>query len=222
MYYLHWPNMDIPFEETMEALYQLQKSGKIRAGGCSNYGLKQMEMLEMTGLSDMLQAHQLPYNLFWRAIEYGVKQKTLDMGMSIVCYSSLAQGLLTGNFRKIEDVPEHLKVVRFYADPEKKRHGGAGCEKEAFEAVAKLDALCKEAGLTMPEACLAWLRMQSGVTSILTGPRSVKELDMNIKSVDVTISQEMADKMTEISEPVRKKIGGNTDMWCTGANIRSY
>ena len=222
LYYLHWPNMNVPFDETMEALYQLKKSGKIRAGGISNYGLKQMEMLDETGMMDMIEAHQLPYNLFWRAIEYGMLQRSLDFNLSIVCYSTLAQGLLTGRYRSGADVPDNLKVVRFYADLDGTKHGGKGCEEEAFAAVRELEPLCAEAGLTLPQACLAWLNKQRGVTSLLTGPRNVAELKQNIESVGITISDEMADKMTAISEKVRVKIGGNTDMWMNGSKIRTF
>ena len=222
LYYLHWPNMSVPFSETMETLYKLKKDGKIRAGGISNFGLKQLAMLEDTGLVDMLEAHQLPYNLFWRAIEYGIQQRTIELGMSNICYSTLAQGLLAGRYNSAADVPDNLKVVRFYSDPQGIRHGGKGCEEEAFSALRELRALCDEAGLTLPQACLAWLKRQKGVTSLLTGPRNVDELKQNIMSVGVSISDEMADKMTAISEKVKVKIGGNTDMWMEGEKIRTF
>ena len=222
LYYLHWPDMRVPFDEPMEGLYRLKKQGKIRAGGISNYGLKQLAMLEDTGMMELLEVHQLPYNLFWRSIEYGIQQRTIELGLGIVCYSTLAQGLLAGRYESAADVPDNLKVVRFYADPEGVRHGGKGCEEEAFAALRELKALCRNAGLTLPQACLAWLYRQKGVTSLLTGPRNVNELMQNVECVGVSISDEMADKMTALSEKVKVKIGGNTDMWMIGDKIRTF
>ena len=134
--YVHWPNMQVPFADTMEGLENLKKQGKIRAAGICNFGLKQMGMLEDTGKFDLLEVHQLPYNLFWRAIEYGIQQKCIEKGLGIVCYSTLAQGLLSGRYNSIADVPDNLKVSRFYKDPEGKVHGGSGCEKEGICSVA--------------------------------------------------------------------------------------
>jgi len=223
LYYIHWPNMKVPFEDTMEGLEKLKEQGKIRAAGISNFGQKQMWMLEDTGKFDLLEAHQLPYSLFFRAIEYGVKQKCIEKNLGIVCYSTLAQGLLSGKFESIADVPEHLKVLRFYDNDDAVRaHGGKGCEREAFEAVRGLKALCAEAGLSMPQACLAWLFKQKGVSSLLTGPRTVGELMENYACVGTEISDEFAAKMTEISEPVRIKLGANTDMWFKGERARSF
>jgi aryl-alcohol dehydrogenase-like predicted oxidoreductase len=207
----------------MEGLERLKGQGKIRAAGISNYGQKQMWMLEDTGKFDLLEAHQLPYSLFFRAIEYGVQKKCVEKNLGIICYSTLAQGLLSGKFNSIEDVPEHLKVLRFYTNPDNvKAHGGPGCEEEAFAAVRALKPICDEAGLTMPQACLAWLFKQKGVTSLLTGPRTVDELMQNIECVETDLSDELAAKMTEASEPVRIKLGANTDMWFKGERARSF
>ena len=222
LYYLHWPNMKVPFDDTMEGLERLKKQGKIRAAGISNFGLKQMSMLEDTGKFDLLEAHQLPYNLFWRAIEYGIQQKSIEKGLGIVCYSTLAQGLLSGKYYSAAESPAHLKNTRFFSDPEGKFHGVAGCEEEVFSALRELRPLCAEAGLTMPQACLAWLFRQKGVASLLTGPRNVSELNENILCMNTEISDEFAAKMSAISERVRDKIGANPDMWFVGDRARTY
>lgn len=222
LYYLHWPMMDIPFDEAMEALSRLKQQGKIRAGGICNYGLKQMRMLKDTGRFDLLEAHQLPYNLLWRSIEYGIQQASIDAGLGIVCYSTLAQGLLSGRYGKVEDVPDYLRITRFYKDPDGTGHGGEGCEAEVFDAIGKLKALCKEENLTLAEASLAWLYKQKGVASLLTGPRNVEELMQNTRCLDVTVSDELAARMTALSEPVKAKIGGNPDMWNSGVKSRTF
>ena len=222
LYYLHWPNMKVPFDEPMEGLYRLKKQGKIRAAGISNYGLKQMGMLEETGKFDILEAHQLPYNLFWRAIEHGIQQKSIESGLGIVCYSTLAQGLLSGKYYSAAEAPDHLKSTRFINDPDGKFHGTPGFATEVFVALRELRPLCDEAGLTMPQACLAWLFRQRGVASLLTGPRNVGELMENIRCMDTEISDELAAKLAAASEPVRQKVGDNPDMWFVGERARTY
>ncbi|MDR2932478.1 MAG: aldo/keto reductase [Oscillospiraceae bacterium] len=222
LYYLHWPAMSVPFDEPMEGLEILKKQGKIRAAGISNYGLTQMQMLEDTGKFDLLEAHQLPYNLFWRAIEHGIQQKSIEKGLSIICYSTLAQGLLTGKYDKVDDVPDYVKTTRFYKDPENKNHGEAGCEEEVFEAIAGLKALCAQEGVPLSQAALAWLFKQNGVTSLLTGPRNVNELMENVKCMETKISDEFANKMAELSKKVNDKIGSNTDMWVGGDKSRTF
>ena len=222
LYYLHWPNMKIPFDEPMEGLYKLKKQGKIRTAGICNFGLKQMSMLEETGKFDILEAHQLPYNLFWRAIEHGMQQKSIEKGLGIVCYSTLAQGLLSGKYYSAAESPAHLKNTRFFSDPEGKFHGVDGCEEEVFAALRELRSLCGGAGLTMPQACLAWLFKQKGVASLLTGPRNVGELMENIRCMDVDIGDDFASKMSAISERVAEKIGDNPDMWFVGERARTF
>ncbi|MDR3121998.1 MAG: aldo/keto reductase [Clostridiales bacterium] len=222
LYYLHWPAMDVPFEEPLIGLEKLKAQGKIRAAGISNYGPKQMQMLEDTGRFDILEAHQLPYNLFWRAIEHGISQKTIERKLSIVCYSTLAQGLLSGKYDKIEDVPDYLKITRFYQDPEKKLHGEDGCEVEVFDAIAKIKAACAKEGYTMPQAALAWLYKQAGVSALLTGARNVAELMQNYQCLETEISGAFADRLSELAAQVNAKIGANTDMWMGGEKSRTF
>jgi aryl-alcohol dehydrogenase-like predicted oxidoreductase len=222
LYYLHWPAMELPFDEPMSGIEQLIKQGKIRAAGISNFGLRQMAMLEDTGKAGLLSAHQLPYNLFWRAIEYSVKEKSAGMELTLVCYSSLAQGLLTGKYDSVEQVPDYVKTTRFYKDPEGKTHGDPGCEDEVFDAIAKLKALCARENLEVQAAALAWLFAQEGVGSVLTGPRNTAELMENVKCLETKLSPEVAAQMTMISEKVKEKIGSNTDMWCGGDRARSF
>jgi len=222
LYYLHWPNMDVPFEDTMEGLEKLKKQGKIRMAGICNFGVKQMQMLEDTGKFDLLEVHQLPYSLFFRAIEYSIKQKTIEKGMSITCYSSLAQGLLSGVYKSSEDIPDYLKIARFYNNPDVNWHMEQGCEKEIFTALSKLRKLCDEAGYTLPQASLAWLLKQKGVTSPLTGPKDIDELKQNCAAADTDLSDDFLCEMTSISEEVKEKLGDNADMWYSSARKRIF
>ena len=93
LYQIHWPSREVPFEETAEALQKLVEQGKIGAIGVSNFGV-----IDLPQFVDVcrVESNQLPYSLIWRAIEFGIVDACQAAGAGILCYSPLAQGLLTG------------------------------------------------------------------------------------------------------------------------------
>ena len=103
IYQIHWPNWDIPLEDSIGALEALRSEGKIRFYGVSNFG--KQDLTEALGKGDIV-SDQLPYNLLWRAIESDVQPVCVSNHVSIMCYCPMAQGLLTGKFATPDDVPE--------------------------------------------------------------------------------------------------------------------
>lgn len=137
LFQVHWANDEVVFEETASALIKLKEQGKIREYGVCNFGVKQMS--EMINLCD-IKSNQLMYNLFFRGVEFEVKDILKEKGLGLLTYSSLAQGLLTGKYKKLEDVPESLRRTRHYscsmnpASP----HGEDGCKVEVEKALSEL------------------------------------------------------------------------------------
>jgi len=223
LYYLHWSNPDIPLAETMEGMEQLKNQGKIRAIGICNFGLKSLNQLAAIGKLDLMEAHQLPYNLLWRAIEYEIKQATIEKDIGIVCYSPLAQGLLTGFYHKVDEVPDHLKVTRHYhCRYQNAGHGEKGCEEEVFDAIKKIKELCEELNLPMAQVAIAWLLHQDGVNCVLTGARKPEELKYNVKAAEIDLDHKTLHKLTEATEVVKKKLGDNPDMWKSSKSSRFF
>jgi aryl-alcohol dehydrogenase-like predicted oxidoreductase len=218
LYQIHWPNWQIPLEETVGALLRLQEQGKIRAIGVSNFGVRD--------LSDMLAAgpcaaDQLPYSLFWRVIEREIQPLCVEHGVGIICYSPLAQGLLTGRYANADEVPPGLARTRLYAGTRPKaEHQEAGCEAETFAALAEIRQVAAEVGRPMAEAALAWVRQQPGVTSLLVGARTPEELSWNLPSLDLTLSDDVMRQLAAITEPIKIKLGNNPDMWMTPSRYR--
>lgn len=97
LYQVHWPDAAIPFSETAEALYQLLKTGKIRAVGVSNFSVKQMEEFQNTA---PIQASQQPFNLFERDVEYNILPMCKEKKIALLGYGPLCRGLLSGKMRK--------------------------------------------------------------------------------------------------------------------------
>lgn len=222
LYYIHWPNPAIALSDSLTQLEKLKRSGKIRSIGVCNFGKGNLQLLkEAKDVYSSIDAHQLPYSLFWRAIEDELLPTSLSMNMSIVGYSGLAQGLLTGMYKTIDDVPSHLRITRYYDYHHMNAgHHEDGCENEVFTALAQIQEIANETKYTMPQIATAWLLAQKGVCSILSGARSPEEITENAVSAEITISEEIDQKLKAISEPIKLKLGNNPDMWKNQENSR--
>jgi len=216
-YYLHWPNHDIPIAESLEGLVRLKDAGKIRSAGVCNFGPLDLADLRAAKDAGVVVLHQLPYSLFWRAIEYDILPATRAMGLDVVAYSVLAQGLLTGRYASSAEVPESLHATRFYGDGP---HGHPGADGEVFAALPGLRALAAEAGVSLADLAIQWALAQPGVAMVLTGARTPAEIEANAKSIDVKVDPAALAAATALSEPVKAKLGSNPDMWMAGEKSR--
>lgn len=211
LYQLHWPNPDIPIRETFGAMRELVDEGKVRVIGVSNFGVGYIgEALEVA----RFESNQLPYSLLWRAIEHEILPMCVENDISILTYSSLFQGLLSGKYTSPDDVPPGRARTRVYSPGRgDARHGQQGCEKEAFEAVARIRKICDSLGQSMSAVALGWLLAQPGVTSVIVGGRSEQQARENASAGDLDLSPETIRQLTEITSPVKQYVGSNADMW---------
>jgi len=216
-YYLHWPNHDIPIAESLEGLAKLKAAGKIRAAGICNFGPVDLADLRAARDAGVVVLHQLPYSLFWRAIEYDILPATRAMGLEVVAYSVLAQGLLTGRYASSAEVPQSLHATRFYGDGP---HGDPGADAEVFAALPGLRMIAAEAGVALPDLAIQWALAQPGVAVVLTGARTVAEIEANAKALDVKVDRAALAAATALSEPVKARLGPNPDMWMAGEKSR--
>ena len=222
LYYIHWISEDTNLDETIEVMERLVKKGKVRTLGFCNFGIKRLTQLKENGKLREFHAHQLPYSLLWRPIEYEVAPATIENNMGIICYSPLFQGLLAGIYSSIEEVPMGLRGTRLY-DCSKRtdtQHHEKGCEKEVFEALGKIRALSNELGISMAELSIAWLLEQKGVASVITGARTPAEIIQNAKAADVHLDPDVIQTLNDITEPIKKIIGDNCDMWMSKKDSR--
>jgi len=218
LYYIHWPNREIPIEETLSAMEELKKEGKIRVIGCSNFGKIDLTELLKKG---RVEANEFAYNLLWRAIEYEIQPLCVNNNIGITCYSPLAQGLLTGKFKSADDVPEGRARTRHFSSSRPQvRHGEAGAEKETFKALAKIEKVSKEINIPMAQISLSWLLSQPGVASIIAGARNPEQVKINSQAGELTLPQEVIEQLTLITEDLKKKLGNNPDMWESNSRIR--
>lgn len=219
VYYIHWPNHDIPLEDTMLAMERLQQQGKIRVPACSNFGVQDLTELLSTG--HRVEANQLPYSLLWRAIEFEIRDLCEQEDIGITCYSPLAQGLLTGKFRSADEVPEGRARTRLFASTRPlARHTEPGAETEVFQTLARIRDICQQHNLDMTQTALVWLTEQAGVASVIVGARTPEQVKQNAMAGNLKLPQEVSTQLSEATAMLRDKLGPNPDMWESESRIR--
>ena len=211
IYQIHWPSKVIPFEETFRAFEDLKKDGKIRQISVCNFGPKSLEKAR----GHKLVMNQLPWSLIWRVIETnGTVEASVQENLPIWTYCALSQGLLTGTYKTVEEVPLTRRANRMYNSKwGQSRHTEEGFEDGIFALLAGLRSLCEETGYSMPELAFGFLKSQSAVGSILFGARTDSQLEENLKAYECQVPAEVIARAKELSEPLRKQMGTNADMF---------
>ncbi len=211
IYQLHWPNHEVPVDDTLGAMDRLREEGKIRVAGCSNFGPGDVSEALAAG---RLESNQVAYNLLWRGLEYELQQICVENEVSLLPYSPLAQGLLTGKFRTPEDVPpERARTRHFAAERPHTRHGEEGAEEETFEAIKKIEEISEGLGKPMAQVALAYLIARPGVASVIAGMRNAKQAAENSRAADVELSEGDIKKLDIATGPLKKRFGPALDMW---------
>ncbi len=219
VYQIHWPSKTIPFEETIRGFEKLKQDGKIRAIGVCNFGPKCIEGFSGHGVV----TNQLPYNLLWRQIEDEVIPASQKAGMSVWPYCPLAQGLLTGKFKTIDDVPLPRREVRFYSSKWKQGlHSDTGFETEIFEFLPKLQKVADQAGLPMATVALDFLKTRTGVDSVLVGARNLQQLKDNLKMYETQVPADVRAAALRLSDELKPRMGKNPDLWQSENGGRFY
>lgn len=212
LYQIHWPSKEVPFEETASALLKLKEQGKIREIGVSNFGVQQLSEMEkyMQPVSN-----QLMYNLFFRAPEANMVELHKKYNMGMMTYSSIAQGLLTGKYQGLADVPVTLRRTRLYpctmnpASP----HREGGCQELVEKALGELRIFCADKNMTMAQVALAWLLHKEGVTTVIAGARSEKQVKSNVLAMTTDLTEEDMKTLDALSADLKAYIGNNLDAW---------
>lgn len=218
LYQIHWPNHDIPIETSWRALENLVTAGKVRALGVANFAIEDLSDLIGVGQPE---ANQLPYSLLWRAIEFEILALCRERAIGLICYSPLAQGLLTGRYAKADEVPDGLARTRWYASTRPlANHDEPGCEEAVFRAIAGIREVSEQVDAPMASVALAWARQQNGVTSFLVGARHPEELERNLPSLVLELDAGTTAELERLTQPIKDAIGRNPDMWMSNSRMR--
>ncbi len=198
LYQLHRPHPDVPIDETLRALDDLVRSGKVRYIGTSRFDAwRIMEGLSVSkelGLNRFV-TEQPKYNLINRGIEREVVPMALSHQIALLPYSPLAGGILTGKYRRGEDYPEGSRFV----DEAWGDWATGFMHDQVYEVLDLLAEMAQEKGCTVSQLSLAWALHQPGVTSPIIGPRTLEHLEDNLGAVEVEITDEDRQRLDAVA-----------------------
>jgi 1-deoxyxylulose-5-phosphate synthase len=180
LYYLHWPDYGVPIEETLAAMEDLVKAGKVRFPASSNYsGWQVVQMLSLAGAKGYTPAKvtQPMYNLIARGIEQEYLPMCKELGVSTVVYNPLAGGLLTG--KQTPHAP--LAGTRF---DKNKMYLDRYWHPQDFAAVEELSAIAKRIGRSLISLSLCWLYHHTSADCIILGASKQEHLEQNLKVLE--------------------------------------
>lgn len=207
LYQIHWPagsfgNEKVPIDETMKALNQLKEAGKIRAIGVSNFSRTQLEEAAQYGKIESLQP---PYSLFWRKVENDAAPYCIANNISILAYSPMAQGLLTGKFGKDHQFVEgdHRSANVLFQGENFQR---------AQHALDRLRPLAVKHNCTLAQLSLAWLIAQPQ-TNAIAGARNTEQAINNAGAAAVSLSAAELQEIDRIGRQVTDSLDDNPVMW---------
>jgi aryl-alcohol dehydrogenase-like predicted oxidoreductase len=193
LYQIHLPDPDTDAEETLSVLSDLIRSGKVRAIGTSN--MPASDIVEAQWVAERrclprFRTEQSPYSLLNRGIEREVLPVAQRHGMGTLVWGPFGQGLLTGRVRKgRENRLRRASLVQHLND------------ERRIDVVERLIPLAEQAGLPMTHLAMAFAVSHPGVTSAILGPRTMDHLDDLLAGLDVTLSDELLDRIDEIVPP---------------------
>ena len=207
LYQIHWPSGSwnteiVPISETMAALNYLKAQGKIRAIGVSNFSRSQ---LEEAGQYGRIESIQPPYSLFWRSVEKEIMPYCIENNISILAYSPLAQGLLTGKFRngyQLEAEDHRIKNKLF--------HGENFQRVQA--ALTQLEPIAKRYNCSLAQLSLAWLIKQPQ-TNAIAGVRNAAQAVNNAQAMTINLTPEDLKLIDNIGKQVTDFLDDNPVLW---------
>jgi aryl-alcohol dehydrogenase-like predicted oxidoreductase len=198
LYQMHRPVFDMPQEETLRALDDLVRSGKVRYIGCSTYPawmvMEAFAISERYGLERYV-TEQPPYNLLDRRIENELIPLAQRYDLGILPWSPLAIGMLAGRYSDAENLPEESRAAKIGAWAARRiTAAGIGAGKQVAE-------VAQTQGITPSQLALLWVKDQPAVTSPIIGPRTEAHLEDALEVLEMTLDPKVAAELDEIVPP---------------------
>jgi aryl-alcohol dehydrogenase-like predicted oxidoreductase len=197
IYHLHGFDATSPVEETLRALDDLVREGKVRYIACSNFSgwhlMKSLSVSERYGWSRYV-GHQAYYSLVGRDFEWELMPLALDQGVGTLVWSPLGWGRLTGKIRRGSPIPEESRLHKTAAQ------GPQVPEEYLYKVVDAIDAVAKETGKTVPQIALNWLLRRPTVSTLIVGARNEEQLKQNLGAIGWELTKEQIAKLDAASE----------------------
>jgi len=202
LYQIHAPDRRVPFDETLRALDDLIRSGKVRYIGTSSFAAWQLvETLWVSkeyGLNRIV-SEQPRYNILARNIERDVVAVAQRHNIALLPYAPLQGGLLSGRYQRNEPYPEDSRM----ADATWAEWAGGFMHDGVYDVIAVLQEMAIQKGCTITQLAIAWVMHQPAVASVIIGPRTMQHFEDNLGALNVEITEEDNKRIDAIA-PLRK------------------
>ena len=199
LYQAHRYDYETPMEETMQAFADIVRSGKALYIGVSEWNADQLRAAHHLAkdLGIQLVSNQPQYNMLWRVIEERVVPTSKELGISQIVWSPIAQGALTGKYKSGQPVPEGSRATD---------EDGGGAESirsrylqdDKLTAIAKLEPIAAELGITMAQLAIAWVLANDNVATALVGASRPEQIASNAEAAGVTLDTDVLTRIDDI------------------------
>jgi aryl-alcohol dehydrogenase-like predicted oxidoreductase len=200
LYQLHKPDPRTPVEETLLALDDLVRQGKVRYVGCSNFAAWQLADAAWVARTQHLTpfvSAQNEYSLLVRDIETELVPAMQKFGVGFLPYFPLGGGLLSGKYKRSAALPEGARLT------ETKRSADRFLTERNWSIVERLQALADERGNALLDFAMGWLASRPTVSSVIAGATTPEQVDANVAAIGSRLPADMLDRIDEITRPVR-------------------
>jgi aryl-alcohol dehydrogenase-like predicted oxidoreductase len=201
LYYLHHPDLGAPMEETLEALDRLLRDGKIHYVAVSNFEAWQLGLalaIEAEHRLARVAAVQPRYNLLNRTYERDLLPLCRAAGLGVVPYNPLGAGMLTGKYRRGQEVPADS---RFGWGEYGRMYRQRYWSDHMFEVAEEVERVAGSIGASPAQVAIAWLLAQPGLTAPIVGASRPEQLDDTVGALEVKLSSEHLDRLAQVSQP---------------------
>jgi voltage-dependent potassium channel beta subunit len=202
LYQCHRFDPETPMEETLYALDDLVRQGKVLYTGVSEWSAAQINMAVGIGKEYKLRpliSNQPIYNMIERYIEQEVLPVSSQNGMGQIVFSPLAQGILTGKYKPNTEKPSNSRA----ANDSTNWVINSYFRNDVLECVQKLNTLAQELGLTLSQLALAWILRHEGVSSAIIGASRPQQIEENVKAVGVKLSNDTLAEIDRILDEIK-------------------
>jgi aryl-alcohol dehydrogenase-like predicted oxidoreductase len=200
LYQIHRPEPDTDIDDTLGALTDLVRAGKVRYIGSSTFppsAIVEAQWVAERRARERFVCEQPPYSILVRGVEAEVLPTCQRYGMGVIPWSPLAGGWLTGRYRKGQDLPESHRARRI---PQRYDMSLPGNQAK-LEAADALALLAEEAGMSLIEMALAFVLSHPAVTAPIIGPRTMEQLESQLGAADIALSDDVLNRIDEIVPP---------------------
>ncbi|MFS0636793.1 aldo/keto reductase family protein [Mesobacillus foraminis] len=197
IYYCHRYDPETPIDETLRTIDDMLRQGKILYAGVSEWTAQQIQEALQTAdryLLDRIVVNQPQYNMFHRYIEKEVIPVSEQNGISQIVFSPLAQGVLTGKYKRGRQLPEGSRAL----DPSSNMYMGNLLKDEVLIKVEQLEKVANELDIKLSQLAIAWILRQPNVASALIGASKPEQVEENVKAAGVQLTDEVAAKIEGI------------------------